>query len=106
MLLEIQYRMHPDVRAFPSSFFYQGRLTDSASVRARATPSFLQHWPFLPCVPAHVLVRFSLSSVTPNDLVSPLRRGVVGTRGGLGQRTTADSFPAQRDSTSSARPAV
>jgi hypothetical protein len=48
LMLTEQYRMHPDVRAFPSSFFYQGRLTDSASVRARPTPSFLQRWPFLP----------------------------------------------------------
>jgi superfamily I DNA and/or RNA helicase len=48
LMLTEQYRMHPDVRSFPSSFFYQGRLTDSACVSARATPPFLQAWPFLP----------------------------------------------------------
>ncbi|XP_050205638.1 helicase sen1-like isoform X2 [Mercurialis annua] len=32
MLLSVQYRMHPQIRAFPSEYFYQGRLTDSESV--------------------------------------------------------------------------
>lgn len=32
MLLSVQYRMHPQIREFPSSHFYQGRLTDSESV--------------------------------------------------------------------------
>ncbi|KAK9270871.1 hypothetical protein L1049_026457 [Liquidambar formosana] len=32
MLLSVQYRMHPQIREFPSSYFYQGRLTDSESV--------------------------------------------------------------------------
>ncbi|XVF36750.1 hypothetical protein REPUB_Repub19eG0085300 [Reevesia pubescens] len=32
MLLSVQYRMHPQIRDFPSSYFYQGRLTDSESV--------------------------------------------------------------------------
>lgn len=68
LMLTEQYRMHPDVRAFPSSFFYQGRLTDSASVRARATPSFLQRWPFLPCVPALVLARCSLLRSPPTTI--------------------------------------
>ena len=28
-VLSVQYRMHPAIRAFPSDFFYQGRLQDS-----------------------------------------------------------------------------
>ncbi|KAG9451589.1 hypothetical protein H6P81_011554 [Aristolochia fimbriata] len=32
MLLSVQYRMHPQIRDFPSRYFYQGRLTDSESV--------------------------------------------------------------------------
>lgn len=32
MLLSVQYRMHPEIRDFPSRYFYQGRLTDSESV--------------------------------------------------------------------------
>uniref|UniRef100_A0A1D1YSP9 Helicase SEN1 n=2 Tax=Anthurium amnicola TaxID=1678845 RepID=A0A1D1YSP9_9ARAE len=32
MLLSVQYRMHPQIRDFPSRYFYQDRLTDSESV--------------------------------------------------------------------------
>ncbi|XP_052189720.1 uncharacterized ATP-dependent helicase C29A10.10c-like [Diospyros lotus] len=32
ILLSVQYRMHPQIRDFPSRYFYQGRLTDSESV--------------------------------------------------------------------------
>ncbi|EOA18178.1 hypothetical protein CARUB_v10006656mg [Capsella rubella] len=34
LLLTVQYRMHPQIRDFPSRYFYQGRLTDSESVSA------------------------------------------------------------------------
>jgi senataxin len=32
ILLSVQYRMHPQIRDFPSRYFYQGRLTDSDSI--------------------------------------------------------------------------
>ncbi|PKI48763.1 hypothetical protein CRG98_030845 [Punica granatum] len=32
MLLSVQYRMHPQIRDFPSRYFYQGRLTDSENI--------------------------------------------------------------------------
>ena len=33
-LLTVQYRMHPDIRSFPSRHFYENRLEDAASVTA------------------------------------------------------------------------
>lgn len=35
MLLSVQYRMHPQIRDFPSRYFYQNRLSDSDSVAKR-----------------------------------------------------------------------
>ncbi|KAG6543891.1 hypothetical protein Mapa_014731 [Marchantia paleacea] len=35
ILLSVQYRMHPQIRDFPSRYFYQGRLVDSESVKSR-----------------------------------------------------------------------
>ena len=34
-LLRVQYRMHPEIRSFPSRAFYAGALEDSAAVRSR-----------------------------------------------------------------------
>ncbi|MQM02775.1 hypothetical protein Taro_035545, partial [Colocasia esculenta] len=36
MLLSVQYRMHPQIRDFPSRYFYQGCLTDSESIASLA----------------------------------------------------------------------
>ena len=33
-LLSVQYRMHPEIRSFPSLHFYQGKLEDAAEVKA------------------------------------------------------------------------
>ncbi|CAM6105716.1 unnamed protein product [Calypogeia fissa] len=35
ILLSVQYRMHPQIRDFPSRYFYQGRLVDSESVKEK-----------------------------------------------------------------------
>ena len=32
LLLSVQYRMHPQIRDFPSRYFYQGKLSDSESI--------------------------------------------------------------------------
>jgi superfamily I DNA and/or RNA helicase len=40
--LNIQYRMAPLIRHFPSRRFYQSRLVDAASVADRTTPPFLE----------------------------------------------------------------
>ena len=38
VLLDVQYRMHPSLRAWPSDTFYGGLLTDDASVVSRPQP--------------------------------------------------------------------
>ncbi|KAI4389790.1 hypothetical protein MLD38_001974 [Melastoma candidum] len=40
MLLSVQYRMHPQIRDFPSRYFYQGRLIDSESVAGLPDESY------------------------------------------------------------------
>lgn len=42
MLLSVQYRMHPQIRDFPSRYFYQGRLTDSESVASLPDERYYQ----------------------------------------------------------------
>lgn len=43
VLLSMQYRMHPEIRSFPSHHFYEGRLEDAASVRALPPEPFHSH---------------------------------------------------------------
>lgn len=40
ILLSVQYRMHPQIRDFPSRYFYQGRLTDSESVKSQPDENY------------------------------------------------------------------
>uniref|UniRef100_A0A7N0ZSZ6 Uncharacterized protein n=1 Tax=Kalanchoe fedtschenkoi TaxID=63787 RepID=A0A7N0ZSZ6_KALFE len=42
MLLSVQYRMHPQIRDFPSRYFYQGRLIDSESVTSLPDEKYYQ----------------------------------------------------------------
>jgi len=43
-MLEIQYRMHPTIRDFPSGRFYDGRLEDGADALSRTAPAGVS-WP-------------------------------------------------------------
>ncbi|KAL9678573.1 hypothetical protein QQ045_016419 [Rhodiola kirilowii] len=42
MLLSVQYRMHPQIRDFPSRHFYQSRLTDSESIASLPDEKYYQ----------------------------------------------------------------
>ena len=42
--LNIQYRMAPAIREFPSSRFYQGRLVDAPQLEQREMPAFLERF--------------------------------------------------------------
>ena len=42
LLLSVQYRMHPEIREFPSEEFYEGRLMDSACVIKRRPEPYQQ----------------------------------------------------------------
>ncbi|HIF16209.1 MAG TPA: hypothetical protein EYQ85_03035 [Candidatus Poseidoniales archaeon] len=43
-MLEMQYRMHPTIRDFPSGRFYEGRLEDGESAKQRTAPAGI-NWP-------------------------------------------------------------
>ena len=43
VMLTVQYRMHPAIREFPSSYFYNGKLSDAASVVRRPLKAFQEH---------------------------------------------------------------
>ena len=38
LMLTIQFRMHPKIRAFPSEQFYEGAITDHSSIGTRSAP--------------------------------------------------------------------
>lgn len=33
-MLSVQYRMHPEIRKFPSDQFYEGKITDGPNIHA------------------------------------------------------------------------
>lgn len=47
-LLDVQYRMHPDISRFPSVQFYNSRLSDGEGMRAKTTRSWHAHMPLTP----------------------------------------------------------
>lgn len=42
-MLEVQYRMYPHIRKFPSDAFYEGRITDGDSVISRELDFVIQN---------------------------------------------------------------
>jgi hypothetical protein len=42
-LLAVQYRMHPEIRAFPSRFFYENALQDAPQVSRVKATLVMQH---------------------------------------------------------------
>lgn len=50
-MLSEQYRMHPAISAWPSLFFYQGKLTDGTSANPGAAASRAADFHKRPCFP-------------------------------------------------------
>ncbi|GAB4815852.1 hypothetical protein N2152v2_002898 [Parachlorella kessleri] len=42
-MLSVQYRMHPEIRQFPSEHFYGGRLLDAPSITSQPDEAFYEH---------------------------------------------------------------
>lgn len=43
--LQVQYRMHPCLSAFPSNVFYEGSLQNGVTEAERQLPNLDWHWP-------------------------------------------------------------
>ncbi|GAB4823482.1 hypothetical protein N2152v2_010528 [Parachlorella kessleri] len=109
-LLSEQYRMHPAIAAWPSAFFYDGRLTDAPGVApgpagagGRAAP-----WHAMPCFPPLAFFDClegretsatsggSLSNLEEAELAYTLYSGLASGHGGeLGQVAVLTPYQAQ-----------
>lgn len=47
-LLDVQYRMHPEISVFPSREFYNGKLSDGPDMFEKNTRPWHHHYPFTP----------------------------------------------------------
>lgn len=47
-LLDVQYRMHPEISVFPSREFYEGKLSDGPNMFEKNTRPWHHHFPFTP----------------------------------------------------------
>ena len=43
LMLKVQYRMHPDIRKFPSDVFYGGEIKDDDSVTKRSLGQLIEN---------------------------------------------------------------
>eukprot|EP01059_Diplonema_ambulator_P018892 TRINITY_DN3153_c0_g1_i2.p1 TRINITY_DN3153_c0_g1~~TRINITY_DN3153_c0_g1_i2.p1 ORF type:complete len:1584 (+),score=490.59 TRINITY_DN3153_c0_g1_i2:48-4799(+) len=66
MLLSTQYRMHPEIRAFPSKAFYSGKLSDHPSLLKRPEVPILPY--FIVNVPNGRTLRKNKSSSLMNEV--------------------------------------
>ncbi len=75
--LNIQYRMAPLIRQFPSKRFYQNRLIDAASVTSRP------YHPFLECFVnrnvAFLDIKYGRESLRGNSYMNELEGAAIGT---------------------------
>lgn len=66
-LLDVQYRMHPEISVFPSREFYHGRLLDGPGMAEKNTRPWHQQYPFTP---------FRFFNVTSKHQVNELSRSL------------------------------
>eukprot|EP00761_Pharyngomonas_kirbyi_P009747 gb/GECH01009765.1/.p1 GENE.gb/GECH01009765.1/~~gb/GECH01009765.1/.p1 ORF type:complete len:861 (+),score=178.79 gb/GECH01009765.1/:1-2583(+) len=80
IMLNIQYRMHPDISRFPVSYFYENKLNDDPSTEYRATEycETLGPYAFLDCITGKEKKKHnSLHNTYEANLVSLLCQGVI-----------------------------